>query len=281
MTNACFYAIVRFCPYVETEEFANAGIVMISPQTGFFSYKLIGRKHARVTNFFEDVDGALFRTAISNLKDELDRAKDWLDGTGWPKGNQAEDTAVAKKVITEIIRARETIIKFGNLRGVLADKPNAKLAQLYSYYVERDFVTKQYRESVLEKEMRVWIGRAGIGSRFEKKEVGTDDYHATFPFVEGDRASAIKAIKPLYLGHDQPSKILDHGGQWLFRIQTLKRKGLMPKLVLFAAEGPQDEEGSVDSAYREITDSLRDQGAIVLDFKQQDLILDYMAGPVH
>lgn len=279
MTTACLYAIVRFCPYVETEEFANAGVVMISPHTGFFSYKLMGRKHARVTNFFEDVEGTLFRTALGNLKEELERIKDWLQMTGWPKGIQSEDAAVAKRVFGEIVRPRETVIKFGSVRAVLADNPKTKLAELYDYYVERDFVTKQYRESVLEKEMRAWLSSAGIGSRFEKKEVGTDDYHATFPFVEGERASALKAIKPLYLGHDQPSRILDHGGQWLFRVQTLKRKGLMPKLVLFAAEGPQDD-GAKHSAFEEITGTLRDQGAIVLDFQQRDLILEYMTGPV-
>jgi len=280
MTTACLYAIVRFCPYVETEEFANAGVVMISPQTGFFSYKLMGRKHARVTNFFEDLDGALFRAAINNLKEELDRIKDWLLTTGWPKGNQAEDTALARRVFGELIRPRETVIKFGNVRAVLAEKPKAKLGELYDYYVERDFITKQYRESVLEKEMRAWISSAGIGSRFEKKEVGTDDYHATFPFVEGERFAALKAIKPLYLGHEQPSKILDHGGQWLFRVQTLKRKGLMPKLVLFAAEGPP-EDTAKQSAYSEITGALREQGAIVLDFQERDLILEYMGTPVH
>lgn len=280
MTNPCLYAIVRFCPYVETEEFANAGVVMISPQTGFFSYKLMGRRHARVTNFFEDVEGKLFRTALSNLKDELDRIKDQLLFAGWPKGNQADDLAVAKKIFAELTRPRETIIKFGNVRGVLAEKPKAMLTELYGYYVDRNFVTKQYRESILETEMRTWISKAGIASRFEKKEVGTEDYHATFPFVEGSPFAALKAIKPLYLGHDQPSKILDHGGQWLFRVQTLKRKGLMPQLVLFAAEGPQDG-GAKHEAYREITETLQHEGAIVLDFHQQDAILDYMKSAVH
>jgi hypothetical protein len=280
MTIPCLYAIVRFCPYVETEEFANAGVVMICPQTGFFSYKLMSRKHARVTNFFEDVEGKLFRAALSNLKDELDRIKDQLLFAGWPKGNQANDLVVAKKIFGELTRPRETIIKFGNVRGVLAEKPKAKLTELYGYYVERNFVTKQYRESVLETEMRAWISKAGIGSRFEKKEVGNEDYHANFPFVEGAPFAALKAIKPLYLGHDQPSKILDHGGQWLFRVQTLKRKGLLPKLVLFATEGPQDDGAKCD-AYKEITETLKREGAIVLDFKQQGAILDYMKSPVH
>jgi hypothetical protein len=277
MTTACLYAIVRFCPYVETEEFANVGVIMIAPQAGFFSYKLIGRKHARVTNFFEDVDGALLKTALSNLKEELERIKDRLLFSGWARNAQSEGAAFAKSAFAEIVRPRETIVKFSNVRAVLAEKPKAKLDELYGYYVERDFVTKQYRESVLEKEMRAWISSAGIGSRFEKKEVGADEYHATFPFVEGDRSAALKAIKPLYLGHEQPSKILDHGGQWLFRVQTLKRKGLMPKLVLFAAEGPQDD-GSKQSAYNEITSALRQQGAVVLDFEQRDAILEYMAG---
>ena len=34
------YAIVRFSPFVETEEFANVGVVMICPAEGKFLFKL-------------------------------------------------------------------------------------------------------------------------------------------------------------------------------------------------------------------------------------------------
>lgn len=39
---ACQYAIVRFAPFVETEEFANVGIIMIAPKQRFFGF-YVGR----------------------------------------------------------------------------------------------------------------------------------------------------------------------------------------------------------------------------------------------
>ena len=33
--TACLYAIVRFCPFIETEEFANVGVILIAPDAKF------------------------------------------------------------------------------------------------------------------------------------------------------------------------------------------------------------------------------------------------------
>ena len=37
---ACRYAVVQFAPCRETGEFANAGVVLLCPATGFFGYQL-------------------------------------------------------------------------------------------------------------------------------------------------------------------------------------------------------------------------------------------------
>lgn len=272
----CLYAIIRFCPFVETEEFANAGIIMMAPEQRFFAFKLMTRRHARVTNFFEQLDGAVFKNAMHNLKDELERAGSMLRQHGFDRRYKYDDVGFAKNLFGEIIRPREAVIKFSGARGVLADDPKLKLDELYGYYVERDFVTREYKETVLERTMRKWLYHAGVGNRFDRIEVGNDEYHATFPFVEQRGTELLKAIKPLNLSQDQPSKILDHGGQWLFRIQTLKRKQLLPRKVLFAVEGP-DSGGARGRAYEEIVGNLEESGATVLPYEQKNRILNFVA----
>ena len=271
----CLYAIVRFCPFVETEEFANVGVILMAPTARFFGYKLMTRKHARVTNFFEQLDAAVFRTVIPNLKEELDRAAILLKEHGFDKRYKQNDVAYARSLFAEIVRPRETVIKFSATRAVLAGEPKEKLEDLYNHYVERDFVTKEYRETVLERTMRRWIYDAGLGSRFDKKEVGNDEYHATFPFVEEAVGGVVKVVKPLNLAQDQPNKILDHGGQWLFRIQTLKRRNLLPRRVLFAVEGPTDD-GSRLRAYEDMVDTLRDAGATVINYHEKTKVMDFV-----
>ena len=155
-----------------------------------------------ITNFFEQLDAQVFKTSIQNLKGELERIR---------KLSRDQDPRFARALFEEVVRPREAIIKFSNVRAVLMNDAKAKLDELYGYYVERDFVTPEYREQVLEKTLRKWFNEAGVGSRFDRLEIGNEEYHATFPFVEEKRGEAFTAVKPLNLGQDQPSKILDHG----------------------------------------------------------------------
>lgn len=275
MTTPCLYAIIRFCPFIETEEFANVGVIMMAPEYGYFTYKLMTRRHARVTHFFEQLESNVFKAAMNNLAEELDRTHKMLKNRGFGQSRIKYDADFDKNIFTEIIRSRETVIKFSQMRGILASDPKRKIIDLYNHYVERDFVTKEYRETILEKNIRKWIISAGIASRFEKADVGNDEYHATFPFVEQKGAEFLKAVKPLSLVQEQPSKILDHGGQWLFRVQTLKRKNLLPKNILFAVEGP-NESGPRSNAYQDIVGALEDFGATVLPYNQKNMIMNFL-----
>jgi hypothetical protein len=272
----CLYAVVRFAPFVETGEFANVGIVLMDPERRFFGFKLMGRRHARVTHFFEQLESQVFRATMNTLRDELERTRGLLRQHGFDKRLKSNDVDFAKRLFKEIVRPRETVVKFGELRAILAEEPGATLEELYGHYVERDFVTRKYQEAVLERGMRKWLWQAHIAERFTKLEVGNDEYHATFPFVEKRGELPVKAIKPLHLTHDQPSKILDHGGQWLFRIQALKRRNMLPDKVLFAVGGPADD-GARGKAYNEIVDSLKATGVDVLPFSSKAQILDFVA----
>ena len=267
-TTPCLYAIVRFCPFVETEEFANVGVIIIAPEYKVFEFKLMTKKHARITNFFEQLDAQVFRTSIQNLKEELERIRKLL---------QHHDPVFARTIFDEVIRPREAVIKFSNARAVLMADAKVKLDELYSYYVERDFVTPEYREQVLERTLRKWFHEAGVGSRFDRLEVGNEEYHASFPFVEEKRGKAFTVVKPLNLGQDQPSKILDHGGAWIWRLAQLKRKGTLPARVLVTVEGPADSTSPARTrAYHDVVNELSDTGAAVLNYDQKAEILSFV-----
>lgn len=273
----CLYAIVRFCPFVETEEFANIGVVMIAPEHRVFEFKLMTRKHARVTNFFEQLDAPLFRTAVQNLKEELTRIRGLLQRHGFDKRLANNDAEFARALFGELVRPRESVIKFSNTRAVLLVDARAKLEELYGYYVERDFITVEYREQFLEKTLRRWLVEAGVNDRFERLEVGNDDYHATFPFVEQNKGEVEIAIKPLNLGQEQPSKIIDHGGAWIWKLNQLKRKKLFPRRVLITVDSPKDSLTPARiNAYHEVVADLTSLGATVLPHDQRDDILKFV-----
>lgn len=132
----------------------------------------------------------------------------------------------------------------------------------------------------MERGVRQWLWQARIAERFTRLDVGTDEYHGPFPFVEKHGDVAIKAIKPLNLAQPQASKILDHGGQWLFRVNSLKKRGLLPRKVLFAV-GPPPAEGTPQMrAFEEIADSLKDTGVKVLPYAEKAAIVEFAAESV-
>lgn len=273
----CLYSIVRFTPFVETGEFANVGIVMMAPEQRCFEFKLMIQRHARVTRFFEQIEARVFRSTMRNLREELARAGGVLRRHGFDRRFKVNDVDFAKRLFAEIVRPRETVIKFSEPRAILADDVKETLDELYGHYVERTFVTREYQETVLERGMRKWLYQARIADRFERVEVGDEEYHVTFPFVEQRANRPVKAIKPLHLGHDQPTKIIEHGGQWLLRIHQLRKRWQLPDTVLFAVQGPTDD-GPKGRAYNEIVDGLRDTGVTVLPYVDKEQILAFAAG---
>lgn len=270
----CQYAIVRFMPFIETGEFANVGIVMMAPKARYFGYQLLIRRYGRVTQFFDELDAKLFCSAMRNLQEELKRIHQLLKSHGFDRRLKSNDIEFANGLFAELIRSREVIVRFSEPRAVLADEPSETLKKLFAYYVERDFVTKKYRETVLEKGIRSILFDAQIGERFTRSQVGDDEYQVPFPFVEMRDQHATKIIKPLNLGQDDSSKIIEHGGKWEFRVRELKKRRTLPKHVLFAVEGPVDNNRH-GHAYQEAVEILKTTGVTVLPYSKQDEILEF------
>jgi hypothetical protein len=270
----CLYAIVRFSPFVETGEFANVGVILMAPAPGIFTFKLAIKRHERITHFFRPLDAKIYRETMLGLRDELNRANTEMLLHQLDKFQQGGNGEFATLMFNEIIRPRETTIKFSESRSILTSDISAELNRLYEHYVEHSFVTHEYHETVMERGVRQLLLQGKIADRFSRMEVGNEEYHAAFPFVEKHDDVPVTAIKPLNLDQSQASKILDHGGQWLFRVQALKKRDLLPRRILFAVKGPAPKDVRA-SAAREIVESLEDSGVTVLPYSATDQILEF------
>ena len=273
--TACQYAIVRFAPYVETGEFANVGILMMAPARRYFGFKLQTRRHGRITRFFDELDAKHYREALGSLKEELERVNELLKARGFDKRRKFNDTPFANRVFTEVIRPRESVVRFGEPRVVLAADPKKKLTELFAFYVERNFVTKEYRETVLERNVRRWLDQAQLGDKFRPMPIGDEEYQAKFPFVEMSGDVTRKAIKPLNLAQEKPSSIIEHGGKWWFRLDELQRRGRLPEKVMFAVEAPDSFEVHRHRAYEEIVGRLEAQGAEIAFYRDKEHVLRF------
>ncbi len=271
----CQYAIVRYMPFIETEEFANIGIVLLAPQANYFGFKLLDRRYARITKFFDDIDAKMFKAVTANLKHELTRVADIIQQH--EKDGRLRRNNFANSIFAEVVRTREGIARVGETRVVLTENPEAKLNELFQFYVKRNFDNKEYREAVLERDVKELLFRAHIVDKFSARKVGGADYEVAFPFVQTHLNRAYKVIKPLNLSQSDPSKIIEHGGRWDFRIRELKRRDTIPEKVLFAVEGPI-AEGPRKKAYHDVVDMLNHLGVAVTLYQNKEEIIDFARG---
>lgn len=274
MNTACHYAIVRYMPFVETGEFANVGVVLFAPNTRYFGFKLLGNRYARVTNFFEQMDAKVFRASMNTCREELQRIDRMLKQLGTDRRLRNLDRDGAIRLWGEIIKPRETMLRFSDSRVVLAAEPAVKLKALYEYYVERNFVNREYQEQILERGVRGWLREAKLHEKFHAARVGNDEYHAQFPFVTGPEDHPEKIIKPLNLDHADATRIIDHGGQWIVRVNALRKRNLLPGKVLFTVNG-RDDSTARGKAHREIVHELTDAGVTVTPYGDAQAVIEF------
>lgn len=268
---ACQYAIVRFLPYLETGEFANVGIVMMCHDAGYFDFKMLTRVR-RITSFFEELDAGIYRRATKDFKLELKRISNWID----PNQRNTRDDELARHLFAELTRPREAMIRFDNVRVVLSDDPAQQLEDLFGHYVERNFSTKAYQEQLLEKTVRKVLVDAKLNKQYLPETLGdVTTYHAKLPFVHREDHRVVKAIKPLFLAHEDPAQIYDHGWAWLGKIEKLRTLHLLPEQVLFPVQGPIEVDGERFAMFKEITNKMAVKDVVVVPSLQIEKIVEF------
>ncbi|MDD2814334.1 MAG: DUF3037 domain-containing protein [Thiotrichaceae bacterium] len=133
----CQYAVVRFIPIMETEEFINIGIVLLAPQKHFFGFKLT----AKIAPFIhkEARDAYLF-AKDEVLKKEFIRVRQLLEKYHLENHSEKEYIDFSKIIFGELIRPQETAIRFSEQKVLLSDNVENALEQLFTSYVDRNFV---------------------------------------------------------------------------------------------------------------------------------------------
>ena len=269
--HAVSYAIIRFQPHVETEEFANIGIVLVAPRMGYLDFRLETRRHGRLTGFFDSLEPAAIRAILGNYHSELRRIRDLAAHVGDGQTRFEFDlTDNAEHLFRALTKDREGIIRFSDVRFAMTDSPKTKLEELFEFYVRRNFSSPLYREGLLEKHVRSVLRLKEINKNFKRRTFDDGVYSATFPFVKIVDDKPVKILKPIYLGQEDPSRILDHGNKWLFTINRLKQ--LLPHDVVFAVEGPNGKAAQ-QRAFSETIGLFKDNDIQVVDARnKQELI---------
>lgn len=258
MTNrqVALYTLVRLLPQADAGEFANIGVVLVCPQQRRFEFRLI-KRYTRVTRFFEEFAGDLFRRVRGEVQAELAHIRKTLLVGG-------ADAKAITALMNDLARPREGLIRYAPVRTLLTADPEADLERLFRRYVQRDPQdVQQRREELVERAVRGVLLQQNLRGAFAADEIGTDDYHVRFPFVHERNGKPVAAIKPLDLTQDEPQKIYDHGGLWVQRIGRLQRMQMLPEGLLIPVEAPPANDERRAKAFGEVAGELRALGVQV------------------
>lgn len=275
MNFACNYAVARFLPYVETEEFVNIGVLLHCSETGYLDFRL-ARKWSRVTAFFPELDKEVFRNASQLFRVDLTNAR-MTAGSDHPQQLvMAATPGEDEKVFRETVRTRESLFRFGTPRTVLTANPEAKLEDLYSFYVDRQFAReREYQETMMTNHLRKMFFRSGSGFFFRSEAIGNENYSVNVPFVFRKGNLALKAIKPLDLNKETSTKIYEHGDQWIKRVQRLRAIDCLPRQFLFAVRSPAEGQTNRIEAAREIERELELLDTTIVPFRADAQLLEF------
>jgi hypothetical protein len=272
----CNYAVIRFLPYPETEEFVNVGVILACPQTRIVDYRIEMRRRDRITGFFPELDVDVFTKGRADFNREMDRIRNLLNKN---EPGQLEFRIQEKEfhqLFHEIVKPRESLFRFSGVGTVTANDVRKELDKLYSYYVLRQFAApEEYQETIMANRLRTQLRAEDVLQFYAEKRFGDDEYSVKIPFVHAmtHGNGRLKGIKPLNLDKPDTTKILEHGDRWCMRIKRLRDKNSFPAEMLFVVRCPKSDKK--EKAASQIVAALEQLETRVVPVSEQNVILDF------
>lgn len=239
------YALVRFRPFAETEEFANVGVLVCCPELSILDYRMVAPNVNRVPMFFDRFDTVKYKAIIKNFNDAL---KHLRTTTAHLDGKEKRLNFEA------FVHPREAAITMSTYRVVMSDDPKKELDRLFEHYIRQNFDARLSAEKQVENDVKAIIKTTG--RNFIARTINERGLSVAFPFVNIRDEKPYKIIKPMYLGHEKVNDVYSHGDVWVGKIKRIRHR--LPKQTLFVIDG-QTHKNAID----EISAELEKQDIIV------------------
>lgn len=269
----CIYAVIRFMPFAETREYANVGIVVIAPKTGFYDFKLAPKTFARVTNFFDDLDGVIYKHALEGFEAELERIRNFLMNNH-VNGKELTD------YFKEITRARESVLHFGEIGTLITDNVNVTVEKLYERFIGRNFThSKEYKEQQMIRVLRnQLVSSLPKNVKYTQQKLKAGMFDITMPLVNQINNN-YRIIRPLAFEQKNVLLAMEHGETWVNRLKKLiNSRVIEADRALFALEKPVNRKLEFMNVYENVYDEIKKLGAEVEDFSATSNIIKFAAG---
>ncbi|WP_020394904.1 DUF3037 domain-containing protein [Thiolinea disciformis] len=253
MIHACKYNIIRFQPYVETEEFANIGIMLFSVDTKELFFKLMPLNNTkRITGFFNQLDVAIFKNALQIAKVELLSLNKII-----------ADGRYIDQTYNSFVAPTNDIVQYSNTRFLVTENPEGELDKLYDNYVQRNFIVELGHEERMQQRIKDLLRHEKLDEHYKERKLGREYFEVTLPFVNENKQNP-KVIKPIHFMHQHSKKLMEHGLTWLSNMEQLFRnKAAKPENTLFVYKAPAQNSGLLWDAFVDIRSQIEDRGIVM------------------
>lgn len=268
----CMYAVVRFMPFAETREFANVGVVVIAPKFGIYDFKLAPQKFGRVTQFFDDLDGMVYKHAIEGFEAELERVRNYL------VHNYVQGKDLVE-YFKEITRTRESVLHFGEIGTLLTDNVNVTVDMLYDRLIGRNFTAnKEYKEQQMVRVLKSQLTSSlPKDVRYTKQSIKAGMFDISMPLVTKINSN-YRVIRPLAFEQKNVLQAMEHGETWINRLKKLiDFEVIEAKRALFALEKPVNRKLEFMKVYEDVYGEIQNLGAVAENFSETANIIKFAA----
>jgi len=263
---ACQYKIVRFAPFLETEEFANIGVLVFCPAKSQLEFLLAPSRFGRVTQFFHNMDKRVYKTVIKTLEAEFERAKKLVE-----KNN----SELGKAIFAELSRPKGGVVLFSDTRVLLTENIAQETERLFNHFVGRSFNTRDYREKYLEKNLRQTLKRINLDRVYKKATLKTDLMEITLPFVRADGISEKRAIKPLAFDQSTIGNAVKHADLWLSQAEHIIEADVSAEDLLFMLDLESVADKGLERYLRKFQGKLSHLGIETTNAKDENSIIEF------
>ena len=132
------YAVIRFLPYPEREEFVNLGVVVACPETGEFDFRMETERDSRVLHFFPALSPNLLSTAREMFLRELERVRECVSRKSGPASPSAPTRGEFDRIFNELVRPRESVLRFSGIGTLLARNSKDAMDALFESHVRQE-----------------------------------------------------------------------------------------------------------------------------------------------
>lgn len=211
------YAVLRYVPDENREEFINIGLVFHCPDDGYIDFK-ITNNFSRVTAFDDEIDISFLKLILDGIKEDLSQST--ITGPAFEDLN-------SPKFLDNYTRHFVNQIQFSRVRSIRTENVETDFRDLFRTYVYFD-VHKKKR--ITDDEVKSIMNRVlrsnDILKSMERNlsvDIGTEAIKLDYAYQTRDKLKIIKTFSFDYTSR-QSNQATQTAKEWAYNFLKLKPK---------------------------------------------------------